>query len=199
MIPVRDALNVARYDWFGLRIGGRGASMRGLWPALIVASALIFGCFFVLGRMTAGGAPAPETSSAQRVAHAAIPGGLHGGSPVAGDVPSAIVTPPVRRAPASTALPQTPASQPAADTTSGASAPSVSQPASAPVPAQASAPPPKSPSSGSAGEPSSGGGAGGKSSGGSADAPSSGGGAGGKSSGGSESGGSSAGSFDSSG
>ncbi len=163
MNTMRDAINVVRYDWFGLRIGGRGASMRGLWPVLIVASVLIFGCFFVVGRMTAGGAPAAETSSSQRVAHAAIPGGLHGGSPVAGGVPSAIVTPPVRRAPTQALAAETSASEPPAATTSSANAPSVPQPKSSPVPtpvpAQASPPPTKS--SGSASKPSSSGGSGG--------------------------------------
>ncbi|HTA05139.1 MAG TPA: hypothetical protein VK774_02150 [Solirubrobacteraceae bacterium] len=170
MNTVRDALNVVRYDWFGLRIGGRGASMRGLWPTLLVASVLIFAGFFVLGRMTTGSAPAPETSSSQRVAHAAIPGGLHGGSPVAGSVPSAIATPPVQRAPTTAA--ETPASQSSVGATSGASAPTVvSQPASAPaptsVPAQASAPLTKSSGSSSTGHGSSGSAAGGSGGGGS--------------------------------
>ncbi|HEY2719603.1 MAG TPA: hypothetical protein VGI52_08235 [Solirubrobacteraceae bacterium] len=165
MNTVRDALNVVRYDWFGLRIGGRGASMRGLWPVLTVVSVLIFGGFFALGRMTTGGAPAPETSSSQRIAHAAIPGGLHGGSPVAGSVPNAITTPPVRRV-RTPAVAETPAIQSGAGANSGTSAPSVvsqpeSAPAPTPVPAQASAPPTQSSGSGSAGQRSSGSGAGG--------------------------------------
>lgn len=157
MNTMRDALNVVRYDWFGVRIGGRGASMRGLWPVLSIVSVLIFCCFFVVGRMTSGGAPAPETSSSQRVAHAAIPGGLHGSSPVAGDVPSAIATPPARHAPTPAAVVETPASQPLAG--AAASAPSVvSTPAPTPVPAQASAPPTKSSGPGAAGGSGAGGG-----------------------------------------
>ena len=55
MSTVRNTLNVVRYDWLGVRIGGPGASMRGLWPVLIVALLVVFGCFFAIGRLFAGG------------------------------------------------------------------------------------------------------------------------------------------------
>jgi len=98
MSAVRNTLNVVRYDWRGFRIGGSEASMRGLWPVLILALLLVFGCFFAIGRLFAsdGGSPL-EGSSAAPVAHAAIPSGLQGGSPIAGAVPSSIAEPPRRR------------------------------------------------------------------------------------------------------
>jgi uncharacterized membrane protein YgcG len=95
MSAVRNSLNVVRYDWRGFRIGGPDASMRGLWPVLILALLLVFGCFFAIGRLLAGNAGSPlEGSSAAPVAHAAIPSGLRGGSPIAGKVPSSIAEPP---------------------------------------------------------------------------------------------------------
>jgi len=97
MSTVRNTLNVVRYDWLGVRIGGPGASMRGLWPVLIVALLVVFGCFFAIGRLFAGGGSPLEGSSAAPVAHAAIPSGLQGGSPIAGEVPSSIAEPPPQR------------------------------------------------------------------------------------------------------
>jgi len=97
MSTVRNTFNVVRYDWLGVRIGGPGASMRGLWPVLIVALLVVFGCFFAIGRLFAGGGSPLEGSSAAPVAHAAIPSGLQGGSPIAGKVPSSIVEPPPQR------------------------------------------------------------------------------------------------------
>jgi len=99
---VRNALNAARYDWFGVRIGGPGASMQGLWPVLIVAIVFVFGAFFAVGRLLAGGGTPAEGSSAAPLTHAAIPEGLRGGSPIAGSVPNSITAPPPRKpAPAS--------------------------------------------------------------------------------------------------
>lgn len=97
MSTVRNTLNVVRYDWLGVRIGGPGASMRGLWPVLIVALLVVFGCFFAIGRLFAGGGSPLEGSSAAPVAHAAIPSALQGGSPIAGEVPSSIAEPPPQR------------------------------------------------------------------------------------------------------
>jgi hypothetical protein len=97
MSAVRNTLNVVRYDWLGVRIGGPGASMRGLWPVLIVALLVVFGCFFAIGRLLAGGGSPLEGSSAAPVAHAAIPSALRGGSPIAGEVPASIAEPPPQR------------------------------------------------------------------------------------------------------
>lgn len=99
MSTVRNTLNAVRYDWLGVRIGGSGASMEGLWPVLVVAVLIVFGCFFAIGRAFAGGAPPAEGSSAAPVARVAIPDGLKGGSPIAGQVPSAITAPPPRPKP----------------------------------------------------------------------------------------------------
>jgi hypothetical protein len=96
MNGMRNALNAVRYDWLGVRIGGPGASMRGLWPVLIVTIIVVFGCFFAIGRVFAH-VSTPTENSAAPVKHAAIPGGLNGGSPVAGDVPNSISAPPPRR------------------------------------------------------------------------------------------------------
>ena len=40
-----------RHEWLGVRIGGPGASMKGQWPTLLVAVAVVFACFFALGRL----------------------------------------------------------------------------------------------------------------------------------------------------
>jgi len=156
---VRNTLNAVRHDWLGVRIGGSGASMRGLWPLLIAAIVLVFGCSFALGRVLADGRAPTEGSSAAPVERAAIPGGLRGGSPVAGKVPSAIAAPPPRRKPvpagstavrSATAPSLTPSGEAQAPT-SGSRA--ESPPVFEPVPAKASAP-----SSGSGGAGSSAGG-----------------------------------------
>ncbi len=97
MSMVRSTFNVVRYDWLGVRIGGPGASMRGLWPVLMLALLVVFGCFFAIGRLFVGGGSPLEGSSAAPVARATIPSGLHGGSPIAGQVPSSIAEQPRRR------------------------------------------------------------------------------------------------------
>ena len=77
MNTVRRAVVNARYDWLGgVRIGGPGASMKGQWPTLLVAAAVVFACFFVVGRLGSASSPHGETSSALRAfsGHAAIPG-----------------------------------------------------------------------------------------------------------------------------
>jgi hypothetical protein len=99
MSPPRNSLDVVRYDWLGVRIGGPGASMRGLWPVLIVATLVVFGCFFAVGRLSAGGGSPEQGSSAASVARAAVPGELRGGTPIPAKVPSAIAEQP-RRSPA---------------------------------------------------------------------------------------------------
>jgi hypothetical protein len=91
---IRNALNAARYNWLGVRIGGPGASMQGLWPVLIVAVVFVFGVFFVVGRLLGGNGTPAEVSSAAPLTHAAIPGSLQGGSPIAGNVPNSITAPP---------------------------------------------------------------------------------------------------------
>jgi uncharacterized membrane protein YgcG len=96
MSVMRNTLNAARYDWLGARIGGPGASMRGQWPVLIVAAVVVFGCFFAIGRLFAGGPGPGKGSSAARVSRAVIPGQLQGGPPIAA-VPSSIAAPPPRR------------------------------------------------------------------------------------------------------
>jgi len=99
MSTPRDSLDVVRYDWLGVRIGGPGASMHGTWPALIVAILVVFGCFFAVGRLSAGSGSPKQGSSAAPVARAAVPGKLRGGTPIPAGVPSAIAEPPRRSAP----------------------------------------------------------------------------------------------------
>ncbi len=157
MSAVRNTLNFVRYDWLGVRIGGPGASIRGVWPALIVAILLVFGCFFAIGRLLADQRTPAEGSSAASVERAAIPGELHGGSPVAGKAPISIAPPPPRRKPvpaggtavsSTTALSQTPSGE-ASSPASGVQV--ESSPASEPVPTEASAPPAASGGSDSSG------------------------------------------------
>lgn len=99
MSAPRNNLDVVRYDWLGVRIGGPGASMHGSWPVLIVAMLVVFGCFFAVGRLSAGGGSPRQGSSAAPVARAAVPGKLRGGTPIPAEVPSAIAQPPRRTAP----------------------------------------------------------------------------------------------------
>jgi uncharacterized membrane protein YgcG len=154
MSTVRNTLNVVRYDWLGVRIGGPGASMRGLWPVLIVALLVVFGCFFAIGRLFAGGGSPLEGSSAAPVARAAIPSALHGGSPIAGEVPNSIAQPPPprRAAPsrAAEAPPASASSQAFSGEALGPEASSATQPESAPAVQQspAQAPEPSRASSG---------------------------------------------------
>jgi hypothetical protein len=146
---VRRAVVNARYGLLDVRIGGPGASMKGQWPMLLACAALVFGCFFVIGRLGSAGPPPSETSSALRAfsGSAAIPGALRGDSPIAGSVPSAIGTRPTPLAsePAVAASGGsrvgTPA-QPFADSATQAVAPSVAQvaPVVKPVPVEAPAP-----------------------------------------------------------
>jgi hypothetical protein len=150
MNTVRRAVVNARYDWLGgVRIGGPGASMKGQWPTLLVAAAVVFACFFVVGRLGSASSPHGETSSALRAfsGHAAIPGGLRGDSPIAGSVPSAIgarpspVVAPAAVAASGRSRAGTPA-QPLAGSATQAVAPSVTQaaPVVKAVPVQAPAP-----------------------------------------------------------
>lgn len=125
-----------RYEWLGVRIGGPDASMKGQWWVLFLAAAVVFACFFAIGRLGAGGTLHGEPSSALRApsGRAAIPGGLRGDSPIAGSVPSAIAPKPARSTPAPAASASSEAStttQPLAEDASRASAPS--SPAVAPV------------------------------------------------------------------
>jgi uncharacterized membrane protein YgcG len=98
MSAPRNSLDVVRYDWLGVRIGGPGASMRGTWPVLIVAMLVVFGCFFAVGRLSAAGGSPRQDSSAAPLARAAVPGKLRGGTPIPAAVPSAIAGPPRRSA-----------------------------------------------------------------------------------------------------
>ena len=88
---VRRAIVIVRYEWLGVRIGGQHASMKGLWPTLLVTAAVVFGCFFVIGRRGSGLTSGHEPSSALgALPRAAIPGGLRGGSPIVGSLPSRV-------------------------------------------------------------------------------------------------------------
>jgi hypothetical protein len=151
MNTVRNALDTVRYNWLGASIGGPDASMGGQWLVLIVSAALVFGCFFALGRYRSSGSPQGGGSAALPVfsERAAIPGALRGGSPAAGAVPTAIATPPppqpvVRRANAESVRAAEAAQLFAAEATR-ASAPSTAvpvetAPAPQPVPTEAKTP-----------------------------------------------------------
>ncbi|HXP36638.1 MAG TPA: hypothetical protein VN817_02625 [Solirubrobacteraceae bacterium] len=170
MSAVRRALLNARYDRFAVRIGGPDASMKGQWPTLLLASVVVFACFFAIGRIGTGGTSPGEPSSALRAfsSRAAIPGGLRGDSPIAGSVPSAIAPRPARSAASTGHSASSEASaaaqqqQPLAENASGASTPSPSTqvaPVVQPAPVKTSAPVAASPQpSSSAGPPSSSGG-----------------------------------------
>jgi uncharacterized membrane protein YgcG len=173
MSTMRNTLNVVRYDWLGVRIGGPGASMRGQWPVLIVAALVVFGCFFAVGRLLAGESSPREGSSAAPVSRAVIPGQLQGGSPIAA-VPSSIAEPPPQPRPASRRGPealqappssQAPAGEGAATEGAATEASSGSQLESAPAVERAS-PPQAGAGTGSSGAQSSGGATGGGGSGG---------------------------------
>jgi hypothetical protein len=96
MIAVREALYDLRYRWLGVRIGGADATMRGQWLLLLVSLAIVFACFFGIGRFyhagTASSAGAPPAQAG--TSGSAIPGGLSGGSPIAGAVPVSIAVKP---------------------------------------------------------------------------------------------------------
>lgn len=101
---VRRAIVIVRYEWLGVRIGGQHASMKGLWPTLLVTAAVVFGCFFVIGRRGSGLTSGHEPSSAQgALPRAAIPGGLRGGSPIVGSLPSRVAKQASSSPPAQTA------------------------------------------------------------------------------------------------
>jgi hypothetical protein len=172
MNTVRRAVVNVRYEWLGVRIGGPGASVKGQWPALLAAALVVFACFFAIGRLSLPSAPRGETSSALRAfsKDAAIPGGLHGESPIAGTVPDAIAAQPSRSAVAPNASTPvgsstTAVTQPLAENASRTLAPSVTTqapPSVEPTPApagpspkhSASAPRPTSPSGGAHSSPS---------------------------------------------
>jgi hypothetical protein len=169
MSAVRRAFLDVRHERLAVRVGGPDASMKGQWPTLLLASVVVFACFFAIGRLGTGGTSHGEPSSALRAfsSRAAIPGGLRGDSPIAGSVPSAIAPRPVRSAAstAHSASSETSAAaqqQPLAENASGASTPSSSTrvaPVVQPAPVKASAPVAASPQpSSSAGQPSSSGG-----------------------------------------
>lgn len=158
-----------RHDWLDVRIGGPSASMKGQWPTLLAAAALVFGCFFAIGRFSSASTSHDEPSSALRAfsGRAAIPGGLRGNSPIAGSVPSAIAPRPARSAVAPAGSAGSNAStaaqpQPLAENASRASAPSSTTqaaPVIQPVPIKASTPVAASPQHGSSsGQPSNSGG-----------------------------------------
>ena len=183
MNAVRNVVNSVRYEWLGARIGGPDASIRGQWLTLIASAVFVFVCFFAIGHVRAGGGSSGGGSAASPAyaANAPIPGGLRGGSPIAGAVPSAIATPPrpqpvkVIAAPVRVRQPAAPVQSLAAEARQ-AFAPRVEEPrtssapqaASQPVPSEASAPSDHH-GSGSTSGGSSGAKAGGQSSGGSFD------------------------------
>jgi hypothetical protein len=90
MSTPRDSLDAVRYDWLGVRVGGPGATMRGSWPVLLAAMLAVFGCFFLIGLLSAGKGSPKRGSWAAPVARAAVPGKLGGESPIPAGVPSAI-------------------------------------------------------------------------------------------------------------
>jgi uncharacterized membrane protein YgcG len=142
MSTQRNSLDVVRYDWLGVRIGGPGASMHGSWPVLIVAILVVFGCFFAVGRLSTGSGSPKQGSSAAPVARAAVPGKLRGGTPIPAEVPSAIAEPPRRRAaPArrtEAVRPTAPFAVAGGTTTTSAASPTEAAPAQEAVPTQAS-------------------------------------------------------------
>jgi hypothetical protein len=164
---VRRAVETARYDWFSVRVGGPGASMRGQWPTVLIAAVLVFGCFFAIGRVGRASAPHGEASSALRAfsRQAAIPGALNGKSPIAGSVPSEIagrpsLAVPVQAAPANGESRTLTSVQPFADNASHTLAPSVqtqTTPAVESAPVKTSAP--SAARGGSSGKPTGSGGA----------------------------------------
>jgi hypothetical protein len=89
---MRDALYSIRYDWLDVRIGGPDATMRGRWPMLLASVAVVFACFFALGRIGSPGTKQLEVSSTLGAVSGgpAIPAGLRGDSPIAGDVPDGV-------------------------------------------------------------------------------------------------------------
>jgi hypothetical protein len=166
---VRRALLNARYDRFAVRIGGPDASMKGQWPTVLLASVVVFVCFFAVGRLSTSRTSHGEPSSALRAfsRRAAIPAGLRGDSPIAGSVPSAIAPRPARSAAstgrsASSEVSAAAQQQRPTENASGAPTPNPSTqvaPAVQPAPVKASAPVAASPQpSSSAGQPSSSGG-----------------------------------------
>jgi len=94
----RDSLDAVRYDWLGVRVGGPGATMRGSWPMLIAAMLVVFGCFFLIGLLSAGNGSSKQGSWAAPVTRAAVPGKLGGEAPIPAGVPSAIAQPQPRSA-----------------------------------------------------------------------------------------------------
>ncbi|HEX4483517.1 MAG TPA: hypothetical protein VH081_06985 [Solirubrobacteraceae bacterium] len=110
MSTVRHAMTTLRYRWLDVRIGGPAATMRGQWRVLVVAIALIFACFFAIGRLTSSGAADAVSATATEApsSRPAIPSGLSGGPPTAGAVPAAIVPKPRPTPRASTTAAQAP-------------------------------------------------------------------------------------------
>ncbi len=94
MSTLRNALGTLRNQRFHVRIGGPDATVRGQWLLLLGAMAVVFVCFFAIGRVQTGGSEAPgQTPAALQgsSARSAIPAGLSGESPISGKVPIAIV------------------------------------------------------------------------------------------------------------
>jgi hypothetical protein len=103
MNTVRHVMNSARYDWLRIRIGGPRPTIEGNWPALVAAMAVVFICFFAIGRTSHGGGGSAlhsEASGTVQVAavKAEIPGQLTGGSPIEGAVRTAIASATTREA-----------------------------------------------------------------------------------------------------
>lgn len=105
MSTMRAVVNSVRAGRLNVRIGGPEATAQGQWLLLLGSMAVVFACFFAVGRMQIGGGQASgETPSELQgsPARSAIPAGLSGESPISGAVPIAIVqasrpTPPAPR------------------------------------------------------------------------------------------------------
>ncbi len=168
MNTVRHVMNSARYDWLRIHIGGPRPTIEGNWPALVAAMAVVFICFFAIGRTSHAGGGAALHSEASGAVQAAsvkaeIPGQLTGGPPIDGAVRTAIASATARearaqpvsaggnlRAPAPT---QSLAAQ--APRSSATTSESKSSSASAPAPTPAPTPAPSTSPSNSESSPSS--------------------------------------------
>jgi hypothetical protein len=101
MNAVRERIGYLRYRWLAVGIGGPDATLQGQRLVLIVSLALVFACFFAIGRLHVGGGTAGSAATPSALVgpdgRPAIPAGLSGGSPIDGAVPAAIAVKPAPR------------------------------------------------------------------------------------------------------